>query len=276
VNYRHIYHAGGLADIVKHLALCLLLRRMQEKETPFCAIDTHAAIGLYDLDSSEAMKTSEAQRGVFPFLALPPAPEFLPLLACIREGNPEGGSRYYPGSPFMIRHFLRAADRMIAVEKHPEEAKALRQLLKDTGQIQIHERDAWEALGALLPVPEKRLFVFIDPPFEQRDEMDQAFEAIRKAHARASHGVIALWYPIKDAVSIGQMQERFAASGIRKILRADVAFSAHFKPDTLNGCGMIIINPPWKLDEALSAAYGTLMPLLEAGAPAAKIDWIAT
>lgn len=278
MNYRHIYHAGGLADIIKHTALCLILKRLQEKEAPFCVIDSHAAIGLYDLEAPEAQKTGEAKSGAVPFMALPENEFLRPLRDAISARNPASAPgvplRFYPGSPALIRHFLRAQDRLVAIEKHPEDAVQLRRFIRDDPQVQIHQRDAWEALGALIPVPEKRLFLFIDPPFEQRDEMEAAVTAVVKAHARASHALIALWYPIKDMVTIAQLHDQLSASGIKKILRADVAFGPEPVPVKMNGSGMVLINPPWQLDAQLKSAYAALAPLLAPGTPPAAISWI--
>lgn len=281
MNYRHIYHAGGLADLVKHITLTHLLKRLVEKPAAFCAIDTHAAIGLYNLTLEQARKTKEAEQGVIPFCRLPPHPALAEFQQILKTHNPalsfgpdSKAPQIYPGSPAIIRHYLREADRLIAVEKHAEDAAALERFMGHDARVNIHARDAWEAMQALISTPEKRLLVFIDPPFERPDEMDQAFANIQKAHAKATHGIFAFWYPIKDAVSVGKMQERFAASGIKKMLRADVIYKKELLPERMNGCGMLIVNPPWQLDVALRDAYTLLQPLFEAGAPAARIDWL--
>lgn len=274
MNYRHIYHAGNRADIIKHLALVHLLARLTEKPAPLCVMDTHAATGLYDLQQVEAQKTKEAMSGVHAFMRLPFDPAIAPLQKRIAAQNSDGAVRFYPGSPALVRHYLRPQDRFLAAEKHPEDAQKLQRYLRDMPNAHVHVRDAWEAMQALLPPPEKRAIVFIDPPFEKTTEFDDAFNAMCAAHKRMSHGVYALWYPIKDVVSIGHMQERFAASGIKKILRADVPFTAQPKPGALNGCGLIILNPPWKLDNDLRSAYQAILPMLDAGAPTANVDWL--
>lgn len=284
MNYRHIYHAGGLADIVKHITLIHMMKRLVEKPAAFCVVDTHAAIGLYNLSLPEARKTGEAEQGVIPFCRLPAHPALDDFQALLKKHNPELGFgaaftpaalRLYPGSPAIIHAFLRDADRLVAVEKHPEDAKGLKLFMGADKRIHIHQRDAWEAMAALIPPPEKRVLVFIDPPFEKTSEMDDAFTAIVKSHQRCTHGIYALWYPIKDMVSIGRMQERFAGCGIKKILRADVYYRKDFLPNHMNGCGMVIINPPWQLEESLREAYGLLRPLLDKDAPAAKIEWLS-
>ncbi len=271
MNYRHHFHAGSLADLVKHITLSILLKRLCLKPAPFCVMDTHAAAGLYDLRAPDATKTGEAEAGIFAYQKRPPCPAHAPFNDVLKAV----GTNTYPGSPAIIRHYLREQDRLIAIEKHPEEAVKLQATLGNDPRITIHTRDAWGAMRALIPTPEKRLLVFIDPPYEQPDENEQAFKAIKAAHAKMSHAIFALWYPIKDAVETGVLQERFAASGIKKILRADVPFSNKTLPNKMNGSGMILINPPFQIEDELRAAYGALAPLCAAGTKPAIIDWLA-
>lgn len=271
MNYRHHFHAGSLADLVKHITLSHLLKRLCQKPAPYCVIDTHAAAGLYDLRAPDATKTGEADAGILAYQKLPPHPAHQPfndaLHAC--------GTNVYPGSPAIIRHYLREQDKLIAIEKHPEDALKLQDALAHDARIHIQTRDAWGAMRALIPTPEKRLLVFIDPPYEQPDENEQAFKAIKTAHTKMSHAMFALWYPLKDAVETGILQERFASSGIKKILRADVPFSNKILPNKMNGSGMIIINPPFQIEDDLRAAYGALTPLCAPDTKPAIIDWLA-
>ncbi|NDE90598.1 MAG: 23S rRNA (adenine(2030)-N(6))-methyltransferase RlmJ [Alphaproteobacteria bacterium] len=271
MNYRHHFHAGSLADLVKHITLSHLLKRLGQKPAPFCVMDTHAAAGLYDLNHPDAHKTGEATAGIDPYLKLSPSPAHAPFNDVLNVLPPHT----YPGSPAIIRHFLRAQDKLIAIEKHPEEALKLQSTLGNDARIIIQTRDAWGAMRALIPTPEKRLLVFIDPPYEQPDEHAQAFKAITTAHAKMSHAIFALWYPLKDAVETGIMQERFAQSGIKKILRADVPFSNEILPNKMNGSGMIIINPPFQIQDDLRTAYHALAPLCATGTKPAIIDWLA-
>jgi 23S rRNA (adenine2030-N6)-methyltransferase len=275
MNYRHHFHAGSLADLVKHITLSHVLKRLCQKPAPLCVLDTHAASGLYDLQHDDATKTGEADAGIIPYLKLPHHSAHEPFNAVLKRINEGGTSRYYPGSPAVIRHFLREQDKLVAIEKHPEDVETLKNALGRDRRITIQCRDAWQAMRALIPTPEKRLLVFIDPPYEQPDENEQAFAAITAAHAKMSHAGFALWYPLKDAVETGIIQERFAHCGIKKILRADVPFSNIALPKKMNGCGMILINPPFQIEEDLKAAYRALMPLLPAQTKPAIIDWLA-
>ncbi|MBY0428629.1 MAG: 23S rRNA (adenine(2030)-N(6))-methyltransferase RlmJ [Alphaproteobacteria bacterium] len=271
MNYRHHFHAGSLADIVKHITLSHLLKRLCQKPAPYCVMDTHAAAGLYDLRAPDATKTGEADAGIFAYQKLPPHPAHAPFSDVLNAV----GTNAYPGSPAIIQHYLREADKLIAIEKHPEEAVKLQSTLGHDPRIKIQTRDAWDAMRALIPTPEKRLLVFIDPPYEQPDENEQALKAIIAAYAKMSHAMFALWYPLKDAVETGVLQERFASSGIKKILRADVPFSNKTLPNKMNGSGMIIINPPYEIEAELRAAYDGLIPLCTEGTKPAIIDWLA-
>ncbi|MBI3419726.1 MAG: 23S rRNA (adenine(2030)-N(6))-methyltransferase RlmJ [Proteobacteria bacterium] len=280
MNYRHAYHAGNLADIFKHLTLAHLLVQLRDKDTPFCVIDTHAGAGSYDLRGTEALKTCEAQSGAFAFAKLEPDAALAPLQEVLAKWNlgisfgkdfQEKQLRFYPGSPAIIQHYARANDRLLAVEKHPEENKKLRKMLSPYFNAQIHQRDAWEAMGALIPPPEKRALVFIDPPYEQPDEMEKAFTAISKAYERMAHAVFALWYPVVDDIAVASLKEKFASSGIPKILCLEAEFSPR---KTLRGCGLILINPPWKMGEKLSEALNLLQPLFAESSAPAELSWL--
>ncbi len=270
MNYRHHFHAGSLADLVKHITLSHILKRLRVKSAPYCVMDTHAAAGLYDLRAPDAIKTGEANAGIFAYQKIPPCPAHDPFNQVLIAV----GKDTYPGSPAIIRQALRQQDRLIAIEKHPDEAVKLRLALGNDTRISIHTCDAWGAMRALIPTSEKRLLVFIDPPYELANESEQAFNAIKTAYAKMNHAIFALWIPLKDAVETGVTQERFARSGIKKILRADVPFSNKTVPDKMNGSGMMIINPPYLLEDDLRASYDSLMPLFEQGTRPARIDWL--
>lgn len=271
MNYRHHFHAGSLADLVKHITLSHLLKRLVQKPAPFCVMDTHAAAGLYDLSAPEASKTGEADAGIIAYRNLAPHRAHTPFNDVLNAMD----DNVYPGSPVIIRHYLREHDKLLAIEKHPEEALKLQAALGHDPRITIHTRDAWEAMRALIPTPEKRLLVFIDPPYEKPNEHLQAFTAITAAYAKMNHAIFALWVPLKDAVETGRLHERFAHAGIKKILRADVSFSNTVLSDKMNGSGMIIINPPFQIEDDLRAAYDDLLPLCAPDTKPAIIEWLA-
>ncbi|MFM7421910.1 MAG: 23S rRNA (adenine(2030)-N(6))-methyltransferase RlmJ [Alphaproteobacteria bacterium] len=163
MNYRHAFHAGNHADCLKHALLLSLLAALKRKPTPFAVLDTHAGSGIYDLAASEATRTGEAARGALR-LAESTNPALAPFLEALKQA---GFPAFYPGSPALIRAALRPQDRLMAVDLHPEDHARLKEHFKRDTQIAVHKRDAWEALRALTPFPEKRGLVLIDPPFEQ-------------------------------------------------------------------------------------------------------------
>lgn len=274
LNYRHIYHAGGLADIIKHVILAHLMKRLGDKPAAFCVLDSHAAVGLYDLSQEETKKTGEVQEGAFPFFTLPADDALAPFQSVLNTLNPDGFLRCYPGSPAIIRHYLRPQDRLIAVEKHADDAALLKRFFGEDPAIQIHARDAWEAMKALIPFQEGRSLVFIDPPYEQPDEMDKAYAAIVGAHQRSAHSMFALWYPLKDPVATAALHDRFLRSGIKKILRVDAWYGKNNRADKMTGSGMILINPPWQMETELVEALQKLTPLFERGSPKAVVGWL--
>jgi 23S rRNA (adenine2030-N6)-methyltransferase len=280
MNYRHIYHAGNFADVFKHAVLTLLVERLKDKPAAFAVLDTHAGAGLYDVESAEAQKTGEFARG-FGQLGLGrgegqgglPA-ELALYLAAVRSANPSGGLRFYPGSPRLVRALLRPQDRLTACELHPGDAASLKRLFARDPQVQVHHRDGYEALGALLPPKEKRGLVLIDPPFEEPGERRQAAQALARAHARWPQGIYAIWYPIKAEAEARLFHGELANTGIRRVLAAEMTLRARGNPEVLNGCGMAIVNPPFRLEETL----GRVLPGLHAKLAAeggTRVAWLA-
>lgn len=273
MNYRHAYHAGNFADVVKHAVLARIVEYLKQKDKAFRVIDTHAGIGLYDLSSSEAGKTGEWHGGIGRLIdaELDPRLEaFLaPYLDAVRAANPQGGLAHYPGSPFVARHLLRKQDRLSAIELHPQDAARLKAVFAGDIQVRVIELDGWLALGAHLPPKEKRGLVLVDPPFEQAGEFDRLLNGLSKAHQRWPGGIYALWYPIKDRDAVAGFRRGLAESGIPKIL--DIGFDIRLpgREPRLDGSGMVVVNPPFTLEEELRGALPALHGLLaeERGAP---------
>jgi 23S rRNA (adenine2030-N6)-methyltransferase len=222
LNYRHAYHAGNFADVVKHVVLTRLLEYLKQKDKAFRVIDTHAGIGRYDLSSVEAQKTGEWQGGIGQLIdasfAAPVAALLAPYLETVRSLNPEGGIQKYPGSPLIARHLMRKQDRLTAIELHPKDAARLRTFFAGDFQARIIELDGWLALGAHLPPKEKRGLVLIDPPFEETGEFERLVDGLIRAHKRWPGGIYALWYPIKDRKAIIAFRKALKQSGIPKLL----------------------------------------------------------
>ncbi|QJE73019.1 23S rRNA (adenine(2030)-N(6))-methyltransferase RlmJ [Aerophototrophica crusticola] len=280
MNYRHAYHAGNPADVVKHAVLCLLLQKLTAKPAPFCVLDTHAGIGGYDLDATEAQKTREAEAGIRRLLALPDLPVALaPYLEAVRALNPglaEGKVplRHYPGSPLLARHFLREQDRLVLAELHPDDAQTLRRALQGEKRAAVHHMDGWLALKAHLPPKEKRGLVVIDPPFEATDEYGRLAAALALVHRRWATGQVLAWYPIKDRASVWRLHQQMEDLGIPKVLAAELTWSEDDRSDRLNGSGLILVNPPWQLDATLAELLPALHRLLGGRQGGGRVDWI--
>lgn len=284
MNYRHAYHAGNFADVVKHAVLALLIERLKGKEKGFRVIDTHAGIGAYDLAGPLAAKTGEWTRGIGRLVGpdLKPvamsaklAEALAPYLAAIRAANPEGRLRHYPGSPMLARLLLRSVDRLTAVELHPDDARQLTQRFAGDIQVKAIELDGWLALGSFVPPKERRGLVLIDPPYEDQNEFRILAEGFQKAHQRWPTGTYALWYPVKDIGAVKNFHKRLFEMGIPRLLAAELWIRERGTPDQFNGTGLILCNPPWKLDETLETLFAGLVRLL-AEEPRAghRIWWI--
>ncbi len=270
MNYRHAYHAGGFSDVVKHAVLALALGHLRRKDTPFFVLDTHAGIGRYDLSGPQAEKTGEWQGGVGRLLAAPaPQPALTPYLDAVRRLNPEGGLRWYPGSPEVARGLLRPGDRLALVELHPEDMAELKGGFAGDRRVGIHHMDGYAALKALLPPPERRGLVLIDPPFEVKDEVARLRAGLAQALKRWSTGIYLIWYPIKARPAIERFHADIAMLAPPPTLVAEVLLRPAEDPFRLNGTGMLIVNPPWQLD----AALGELLPWLAAQLAPEGGDW---
>ncbi len=275
MNYRHAYHAGNFADVVKHALLTLVLAHLKKKETPFCVVDTHAGVGRYDLAGTEAGKTGEYRDGIQRLLESGPGPallaDYLAAVAAVNGGGPR--LRFYPGSPRIARFLLRPQDRLALVELHPTDAAALKREFAGDRQVGVHVQDAYTALKALLPPKERRGLVLIDPPFEAKDEFRRIVTGLTEACKRWPTGIFGVWYPIKAPDPVDRFLGEMAGLG-RPCLAAHLFRFPADGPERLNGCGLAIINPPWKLDEALAGLLPVLAERL-AATGGTELRWLA-
>jgi 23S rRNA (adenine2030-N6)-methyltransferase len=282
MNYRHIYHAGSFADVFKHALLCLIARHLREKDSPFYLLDTHAGIGRYDLRSEAAEKTGEYHRGIGRLLAEPSLPpELAEYMAVIAALNGAGyltpdALRWYPGSPLFLRAALRPQDRMAAVELHPADCDTLAREFAGDRQVTIHTMDGYQALKAFLPPAERRGLAIVDPPFERTDEFSCLAQGLRQAHRRWATGIYALWYPIKSRRPVEAFHaDIIAASGIRRVMVAELMIRPADDPAQFNGCGLLIVNPPWRLMEQARSLLAFLAPLFaQPGAAPGRAEWL--
>lgn len=282
MNYRHAYHAGNFSDVFKHAVLALVVEHLKAKAAPFAAIDTHAGIGRYDLASEAAIKTGEWRDGIGRLIGRDDVPAALrPYLDAVARQNggqlPKAvaGLRHYPGSPAIVAHLMRRDDRLRAAELHPEDARALERAFAADRRVTVERLDGYTALKAWLPPQERRGLVLIDPPFERSDEFDAMLRGLIAGHRRFQTGVFMLWYPIKDPAPVAAFHRGLVASGIRRILIAELKVFAADAADRLNGSGLAIVNPPWRIDAAIENVTGWLVSVLgrEAGARA-RVEWL--
>jgi 23S rRNA (adenine2030-N6)-methyltransferase len=281
MNYRHGFHAGNHADVLKHLVLVALLDALKRKDGPFFVLDSHAGRGQYDLEGSQASRTGEAKGG---FLRLPPAgPGTPPALARYLDAVAETRALApdtYPGSPLLVAHALRDGDRAAACELQPEEAAALKAVLAGDPKVHVHQRDGYAALKALLPPRDgatrfARGLVLIDPPYEaQEGEYPLILAALADALQRFPQACFAVWYPIKQRPSLHPFFRKLATLPAKSVLAVELLVRPDDSPLRMNGSGMLLLNPPWQIEKAIEPA---LKPLAQAmGEPGAswRLTWL--
>jgi len=264
MNYRHAYHAGNFADVLKHTVLALVVAALERKDTPFFALDTHAGCGGYLLSAEEAQRTGEFRGGIARVLdhgAAAPA-ALAPYLDVVRAANPGGGLTCYPGSPDLVRALMRPQDRLALAELHPEDVEALRRRCGGDRRVGIHHMDGYQAVKALLPPPERRGLVLIDPPFERTDEFERLLTALGRIQRRWPQGAVLVWYPIKAAEPVERFLEAVTAAGGNETLAVDLLLRPAVDPFRLNGNGLLVVNPPWGLEAALAEALPWLVSVL--------------
>jgi 23S rRNA (adenine2030-N6)-methyltransferase len=279
MNYRHAFHAGNFADVIKHIILTRIICYMQKKDKGFRVLDTHAGIGLYDLTSDEAQRSPEWKNGIQALMNAKRSKALdeliKPYLDMVESLNTSGTLKLYPGSPLLARKLLREQDRLTATELHPRDAIKLKSHFEGDIQVKAIELDGWQALVAHMPPKEKRGIVLVDPPFEKPDEFTRMGSGLFRAHKRFSTGTYMLWYPIKDVAQKEVFATQLYNTGIKKVLRVEFNIHQPTFPPTLHGTGMIIVNPPFTLVEELKLILAELQPILApSGKGDFKIDWI--
>jgi len=269
MNYRHAFHAGNIADVVKHAVIARIVAHLKEKPAAFRVLDTHAGAGLYDLAGPEASRTGEWRDGIGKLVAAALEPEARDLLAPYLEAVAAfnaGLLKVYPGSPALLLHWLRPQDRLIACEREPNAARALIARLRSDKRAKAVAIDGYTALNAYVPPKERRGLVLIDPPFEQPDEFEKLAQALAGAHRKWPTGLYALWYPVKDDREAQGFARRLTRLSLPRTLQAELTLPAR---DGLRGSGLVLVNPPWRLESELAVLLPTLHRAL-AGAPMGK------
>lgn len=272
MNYRHAYHAGNFADVMKHLCVALILDRMMEKDAPLFALDAHGGIGLYDLQGIEAQKTGEWADGIGRFESASAYTDDFSLYYNALKGDLAQGR--YPGSPLQMARMLRPQDRLIANELHPEDFETLRQTMRGFKGAKITHLDAYETIRAHIPPQEKRGLILIDPPFEKRDEFEILCRQMGEWRRRFATGVFALWYPIKAHLPTDAMKEAAREAGFPRTWCVETLMHPRGTLERFNGSGLLIFNTPYQVPERMEA----LLPLLTThmGLHAAETRWITS
>lgn len=275
MNYRHIYHAGNFADVFKHVILVQLLQSLARKDAGFAYLETHAGAGRYDLHAPPARKSGEYRTGIERVWGRATGGGLGDYLAVVAVQNPDGDLRCYPGSPRIARALLRAQDRMRLAEQLPEACAALKSEFAGDRQVSVTCGDGYAALKAWLPPRERRGLVLLDPSYESQDEWEHMRCALALARRRWAQGIYALWYPLKAGTPLGRFKAALVADGWRNILQAELMISPPDTPFRLNGCGMLIYNPPWQLDTRLPALLDPLARLVQQGTAAdVTVQWL--
>lgn len=317
MNYRHAFHAGNFADVIKHAVLARILVHLRGKPAAFRVIDTHAGAGVYDLAGEEASRSGEWRAGIGRLLTAPIAPAVRALLKPyldvisslnsapatplapaqgddssqnqrlldhatagnerLADASPgmESTLTTYPGSPAVVRAFLRPQDRLVACEFEPKAYALLAHHLAHDRRIKTVAIDGWMALNAYVPPSERRGIVIVDPPFEEAQDFTRLTHGLEAAHRKWASGIYVLWYPIKGRQEPDALARRLKRSGIARILRAELAVDATPAQGPLGGCGLIIVNPPWTLENELAAMLPELVKALGSRNSNYRLDWIA-
>jgi len=285
MNYRHAYHAGNFADVIKHAVLALVIEHLKRKPAPFRVIDTHAGIGVYDLTAEEAVKTGEWHDGIGRIWQGPgssPLPDNIhdvlaPYLATVRSLNEGDDLRIYPGSPFVAKALMRPQDVLMVNELHPGDHQVLLRRLRSDARARVTNIDGWIALRSVLPPKERRGVVLIDPPFEVEGERGRLVSGLKDGLARFATGTYLLWYPIKELAPVAALKREIVASGVEKLLCAELFVHRPGDPRRLNGCGLLVVNPPYQLDERLRVLLPFLVERLGQSPDACfNLTWLAT
>jgi len=282
MNYRHAFHAGGFADVIKHIVLVRILTYLQEKPAAFRVIDTHAGGGLYDLTGDEARRSGEWLTGIARIMQArfseTAAPLLQPYLDIVRAFNTPGDLKTYPGSPLFARGLLRPQDRLTACEVEARAREQLIDALRRDSQARVVDIDGWMALPAFVPPNERRGLVLVDPPFEAKDEFERLADGFAKAFAKWPTGIYLLWYPAKSRRATDALARHVAdvAASVKPAgtcLRLEFSVAPQLADAALASTGLLIVNPPWTLQGELKTILPELAkPLGQGGAGRFRLE----
>jgi len=274
LSYRHGFHAGNFADVLKHSLITLAINALKQKEKPFVYIDTHAGAGKYSLKSEFAQKTGEYQQGIARLWnAQEPPAEVKDYLAAVRAENTGRQLVRYPGSPQLVRRLIRSQDRLVLSELHGTDFQALQLLFAADKQVGVAKEDGLQTLDKKLPPIQKRGLIFIDPSYEVKSDYAKVVSALESAHSRFATGIFGLWYPVIDRGITEKMLQRLTETGIPKQLRIEHCVAADGAVRGMTGSGMLFINPPWQLNSQAETLLPWLNQVLTEGQGQWKVKW---
>ncbi|WP_341259402.1 23S rRNA (adenine(2030)-N(6))-methyltransferase RlmJ [Morganella morganii] len=276
LSYRHSFHAGNHADVLKHTVQSLIIESLKEKDKPFLYLDTHAGAGRYQLSGEHAERTGEYLEGIARIWAQESVPEELKTyLEAVSALNPRGDLRFYPGSPLIAAHLLRDHDKLNISELHPSDFPLLRNEFSRDNRARVVREDGYQQLKSQLPPLSWRGFVLIDPPYELKSDYQAVVKGIQEGHRRFATGTYAVWYPVVLRQQIKRMVKDFQATGIRKILQIELAVRPDSDQRGMTASGMIVINPPWKLESQMKSVLPWLHNVLvPEGTGHTLVEWI--
>ena len=275
LSYRHGFHAGNFADVLKHSLLTLTINALKQKDKPFVYIDTHAGAGKYSFKSEFSQKTAEYQQGIGRIWAASQPPEEIKdYLSAVRAENTGKQLVRYPGSPQLVKRLIRAQDRMQLSELHGSDVESLQQLFAGDKQVSVAKEDGLERLIKKLPPIQKRGLVLIDPSYEVKSDYNKVVDALQSAHRHFATGVYGLWYPIIDRSVTDRMLQRLQATGIPKQLRIEHSVAPDGSLRGMTGSGMLFINPPWQLHGQAEVLLPWLNQVLAEGQGSWKLEWL--
>lgn len=255
LSYRHAFHAGNFADVLKHFVQVEILQYLQQKEKPFVYIDTHSGAGIYRLTSHEAVKNAEFENGIGALQGCS-WPELEAFLTTVKNCRPDGDTSQeplYPGSPRIAQCWLREQDRAQLYELHPQDYLLLEELMQRDRRVRVQQEDGFKGLLAVVPPRERRGLILMDPPYEVKTDYDTVVSTLVKAHHKFATGIYALWYPVVDRARINTLEQKLIQSGIKRIQRFELGLSADTEGRGMTSSGMIVINPPWTLMATMQA-----------------------
>lgn len=274
--YRHLFHAGNFADVFKHVLLAQLVLGLTRKDKPFLYLDTHAGIGRYDLTHPWAQKNAEFRGGIVRVWGRSDVPQAaVAYLDAVTAENPDRRLRFYPGSPRIVRRLLRPGDRMVLTELNKNDCAQLAELFARDRQAHVQLMDGYQALKAFLPPKEHRGLVLLDSSFDRANEFARIVQALTEAHRRFATGVFAIWYPLMEAAVVRGFEREVVATGIRRILKLELAALRQGLQEGMHGCAMLVINPPFQFDTAAGPLLAWLWKVLSPeGDGGHEVHWL--